>query len=168
MSNAKIEIEIRAKASKNIVNLLKKIGAKKINEYSQNDKYYMLREGFIFRIRNNKIFTIKCDVDKRDNGWYEWESEIKDVKKLEDILLKCGFKLFGIIDKKRWQYKYNEFEINLDNIKGLGRFIEIEIFDYNKDNGLKKIEDLMEKIGIKKMIHKGYINILREKKYAKK
>ena len=85
MSNTKIEIEIRAKAPKNIVDLLSKIGAKKITEYSQKDKYYMLREGFIFRIRDNKTFTIKCNVDRRDNGWYEWESEIKETKKLEFI-----------------------------------------------------------------------------------
>lgn len=167
MSNAKIEIEIRAKAPKNIFLLLNKLGAKKISEYSQKDKYYMLREGFIFRIRDNKVFTIKCNVDNRDNGWYEWDSEVKNVKKLEDILLKCGFKLLGIIDKKRQQYKYRDFEINLDDVKGLGRFIEIEIFDYNKDRGLKKIKDLMKKIGVKKMIHKGYINIIRERKYAK-
>jgi len=60
----------------------------------------MLREGFIFRIRNNKIFTIKCNVDNRDNGWYEWESEVKNTKKLEDILLKSGFKLFGVVNKR--------------------------------------------------------------------
>lgn len=159
MSNDKIEIEIRAAAPKNIINLLNKIGAKKTSEYFQKDKYYMLREGFIFRIRNNKIFTIKCNVDNRDNGWYEWEDEVKDTRKLEDILLKCGFKLFGIINKKRRQYKYNNFKINLDDVKGLGHFIEIETFDYNKDNGLKKIKNLMKEIGIKKIINKGYINM---------
>jgi len=164
----KIETEIRAQAPTNILRRLQKIGVRKIDEFSQVDRYFMLREGFIFRIRDNKIFTIKCNIDKRDNGWYEWEDEVKDVKKLEDILLRCGFKLFGIIVKKRRQYKYKDFEINLDNVKGLGRFIEIEIFDYNKDSGLKKIKDLMKEIGIKKLINKGYINIIREKGHAKR
>src|SRR3990167_8479187 len=97
----KIETEIRAQAPTNILRRLQKIGVRKIDEFSQVDRYFMLREGFIFRIRDNKIFTIKCNIDKRDNGWYEWEDEVKDVKKLEDILLRCGFKLFGIIVKKR-------------------------------------------------------------------
>ena len=167
MSANKIEIEIRAKAPVNIVKTLTRLGAKKINVYSQLDKYYMLQEGFIFRVRNNKFFTIKCNVDDRDNGWYEWESEIKKADKLEDILLKCGFRLFGVVDKKRRQYKYREFEINLDDVKGLGRFIEIEIFHRDKDEGLKKIKGLMKKMGIKKLINKGYINIVREKMHAK-
>lgn len=168
MSNTKIEIEIRAEAPENIIDFLSKIGAKKLAEYLQKDKYYLLKEGFIFRIRNNKFFTIKCNVDNRDNGWYEWESEVKNVEELENILLNCGFKLFGTIEKKRQQYKYKNFEINLDDVKGLGRFIEIEIFDHDKNNGLKKIRNLMKKIGVKKIINKGYINILREKSHAKR
>lgn len=167
MSHNKIEIEIRAKAPADIAKTLIRLGAKKIKEYSQLDEYYMFREGFIFRIRNNKIFTIKCNVDDRDNGWYEWESEIKKAEKLKDILLKCGFKLFGVIDKRRRHYKYGEFEINLDDVKGLGEFVELEIFHQNKDVGLKRIKNLMHKMGIKKLINKGYINIIREKKYAK-
>lgn len=168
MSSTKIEIEIRAKAPINIKGLLAEMGAQKKGEYSQKDKYFMFREGFIFRVRNNKIFTIKCNTDKRDNGWYEWESEVKETAGLEKILLKCGFKIFGVIDKRREQYKYKEFEINLDDIKGLGRYIEIEIFHSNKDAGLKKIKDLMREMGIKKMINKGYINMIRQKMHAKK
>ena len=87
MSNAKIEIEIRAKAPDNIIKALTKIGAKKIDDCCQKDKYYILQEGFIFRIRNNKIFTIKCNVDNRDNGWYEWESEVENINQLENILI---------------------------------------------------------------------------------
>jgi predicted adenylyl cyclase CyaB len=164
----KIEIEIRAEAPADIVKTLKKLGAKKIREYSQLDKYYMFREGFIFRVRNNRLFTIKCNIDNRDNGWYEWESEIKEAAKLQDILLKCGFKLFGIIDKKRQQYKYGEFEVNIDTVRGLGKFIEIEILRHDKDEGLRKIKTLMRQIGIKKLINKGYINIVREKMHAKR
>jgi len=168
MSNTEIEIEIRAKAPKNIIQILRKMGAKKINEYAQLDRYYMFKEGFIFRVRNNRIFTIKCNIDNRDNGWYEWESEVKDARGLEGILLKCGFELFGEINKKRQQYKYGEFEINLDDVKNLGKFIEIEIFHQNKDKGLEKVKKLMDKMGIKKVINKGYINIIRERKNAEK
>jgi len=168
MSNHEIEIEIRAEAPKNIDSLLIKLGAKKISEYSQKDKYFMLKEGFIFRIRNDKVFTIKCNVDNRDNGWYEWESEVEETNKLGSILLKCGFKVFGVVEKKRKQYRYKEFEINVDDVKNLGKFIEIEIFDENKDRGLEKIKNIMKVIGIKRQINKGYINIMREKMHAKK
>jgi len=168
MSDTKIEIEIRAKAPSNITEILLRKGAKKIAEFLERDRYYMLREGFIFRIRNNKIFTIKCNVDNRDNGWYEWESEVKNTKKLEDILLKSGFKLFGVVNKKRQKYQYKDFKINLDDVEGLGKFIEVELFDYDKNRGLRRIKKFLTELGIKKMINKGYINIIRKKNYAKR
>ena len=163
MSSPKIEVEIRAYAPRNIIQKLQQIGAKKIAESSQRDEYYLFKEGFIFRIRNNQTFTIKANVDNRDNGWYEWESDVKNTKGLSKILLQCGFKLFGVVAKNRIKYEFQDFEINIDKVRGLGNFIEVELLALNKDQGLKIIKSFLYSLGIKKLIHKGYINIMRDK-----
>jgi len=163
-----IEVEVRAEVNSKISDKLYGIGAKKVNEYYQKDKYFMFQEGFIFRIRNDNIFTIKGNVDKHDNGWYEWESKIDNANLLEDVLLKCGFKLFGVVNKRRVTYSYNNFEINVDDVEGLGKFIEVELMISNKKEGLKRVNYLLKKLGIKKVINKGYINIIKDMECEKK
>jgi len=51
----------------------------------------------------------------------------------------------------------------IKDVEGLGKFIEVELFDYDKNRGLKRIKKFLTELGIKKMINKGYINIIRKK-----
>lgn len=99
----------------------------------------------------------------------EFETEVKDIDKLREILLLIDIKSLVIVDKTRETYNYNdEFEIALDSVKDLGYFIEIEA---KKDFGgveetKKRVIEFAESIGIdsSKRVKRGYPYLLMEKK----
>src|SRR5690606_8258692 len=43
-----------------------------------------------------------------------------------NIILALDFKLLTKVDKTRMKYLYNDFEISLDEVMGLGSFVEVE------------------------------------------
>ncbi len=56
----------------------------------------------------------------------ECEVEISNLRLLKRILSALGFKPLGKIDKKRITYELGNYKISLDDIKGIGKFIEVE------------------------------------------
>ncbi len=57
----------------------------------------------------------------------EYESEISNTSALKKILTKLDFKEYLTVDKIRKSYNINGgFEVDLDQVKGLGYFVEIE------------------------------------------
>lgn len=173
-----MEVELRAKL-KNTLNIKKKIlvlfrnsQPKKI---CQKDIYLKHRKDkqrlLIFRTRetNSKSFlTIKTkNRSGKDHAWNEFECEIKNPQELRNILLNNGFEKVISLTKNRWQWKTKDFEINIDRIKELGDFIEIEININAKyqNQALKKIEALFKNLGINKkdILHEGYVQLALKK-----
>lgn len=57
----------------------------------------------------------------------EYESEISNTSALKKILTKLDFREYLTVDKTRKSYNLSdEFEIDLDDVKSLGYFVEIE------------------------------------------
>ena len=76
---------------------------------------------------------------------------IEDSKKCADIFEEIGFKKVRAVRKNRQYYKYENFEISLDDVEGLEPYMEIEIGledgeDYSEAQ--EKIFALFEKLGI--------------------
>ena len=59
------------------------------------------------------------------------------------ILERLGFYKFIEIKKKRKLYRYNEFMISIDDVEGLGEYIEVELKSEKKED-VKKIEHLFD------------------------
>jgi len=84
----------------------------------------------------------------------EYETEVSDKTQIEKILKALHFENFITIDKKRITYIYkNELEIALDEVKGLGYFIEVE--SIKNEGGVniahqKLIDFLQKELGITK------------------
>lgn len=130
--------EVEAKAR--IINLetlknnLKLKKAEFIESKHQKDHVYGFEEDFppkdggvIARIRESqgKIILELKEID-REKGGVELSYEIKDVESFHNFLLKLKFKKFFVTDKKRDVYKLGDFEICIDDVEGLGNFIEVE------------------------------------------
>ena len=155
-----MEIEIKAKIKdfKSIRNRLKKFGAKKVGLTHQIDNYYLpharklTHSGrSILRTRYDELINkARLDyhyyIDKITGA--ENELEVLDIKILGRILngLKC--KKIATVEKKREIFKYKNMEIVLDNVKGLGKFMEIEIQGKNSKWAKEKIVRFYNKLGI--------------------
>lgn len=132
------------------------------NEY-QNDTYYTpIHRDFLsqqivsewLRIRETNT---KCTLNFKQwlpigaeiqNHCNEYETVVQDIYALKTILKLLDFKEIIVVNKTRSSWIYENVEISIDYVDGLGSFIELEAMDeVIKDS---KIED----------VHKHFINIL--------
>ena len=133
-----MEIEIRARINdlpllqKQLNSLsgirIKKQADREVDTYIRHSKD---NEGLlIFRIRRKEdgaMFTLKTkSAATKDIAWKDIDLPLEDPDRLEDILMNSGYEYVVLIDKVRDSFQYDEYEINIDNIRDLGHFIEIE------------------------------------------
>lgn len=151
------EIEILVELYENIENIKNKFskfeyhGLKHvIDEYYYDpkrntlkpDKNMQLDHCLRLRSKNNKYYiTYKDDIF--DNGQWlysnEYETAIENVDMLREIFARLGLKKLLVIDNKKETYKYNDYEIVLEDVKELGLFMEVE-YCTNEDIDIKIIK----------------------------
>jgi adenylate cyclase class 2 len=87
--------------------------------------------------------------------------QVESGKDLEIILQRLGFIPVYIVEKQRERYDWEGVEISLDEVKGLGTFVEIEV----KEGGVRpeeRIEAIKKKLGIEgEHIPLSYLELLR-------
>jgi len=126
----------------------------------------------VIRIRRKEdgallSFKAKSADPNSDIAWHDYDTPIVEPDTLEDILLHTGYEYVVLIDKVRDSFTWRGFEINIDNIRDLGLFIEVEAQGTEKDIDLKKkqIKDFFSTLGIDdvEIIEKGYVPLMKEK-----
>lgn len=137
---------------------LKNIGAEELKKVKQLDIYLdfkdrkLIKEKKAFRLRfeNGKaLLSYKGEMIQREPKMRIEESIELDKDKAEillDMLKNIGLEEVARIVKERKSFIFKNFKIFLDEVKGLGRFIEIEEISEQKQEG---INDLIERLGIK-------------------
>jgi len=170
MAKDNIEVEIKIRLTEAKFEKIKiKLGkiAKKVKESHHIDAYYNpIYRSFLKPKNPYEWLTIRerdGKVKLNYKHWYpegvkntthcdEYETEISDKTQMEKMLKALHFKNFVMVDKKRITYEYkNELEIALDEVKGLGYFIEVE--SIRNTGGVKKahrklLDFLQTKLGI--------------------
>jgi len=165
-----IEVKAKVKNSDFIINKLKELGCELSEPIIQKDKIFMEKnedfmnvrpERNVFRIREqNGIFILTLKkAQSNELDCIERETIVENVKQTEDILNYLGYKVFVNVNKTRRKSKYNEYEICLDEVEGLGTFIEVE--KMSKESALKVQEELLQfllQLGVSKedQINNGY------------
>ena len=166
-----MEIEIRAKVLKP-VQLIKQLknnsGVIFSGEKKEKDIYFKHRSDkerkLVIRIRRTKsgdILTFKAKSKGEDTAWPGVDMPLSDAKTLESILRDSDYEEVVTITKDRTTFRCGTFEINVDHIKELGWFVEIEA--RGKQSERKKLEnqlsDFLAELGINKadIIRQGYV-----------
>ncbi len=129
--------------------------AKNVEEYMANDHFVRIRE----RDDGKCIFTVKKPLSREVLTKAEHETEISDVKELLQALLLMGYQVATKVIKTRRTTHYNDFEICLDEVEGMGTFIEVEkVSDRDADEVRNELNKFMELLGIpaEDQVHKGY------------
>ena len=90
---------------------------------------------------NKNYITYKDDVFEGNVWLYsnEYETEIKSIEILKEILNKLGLKKLLTIKNTKKTYKYNDYEIVLEDVEDLGYFMEVE-YCTNEDVDVKEIK----------------------------
>ncbi len=158
-----------------------------VDVYLDTKEGNLYKKGIFVRIRDNKKLEIKFNLDafQNQNGLSRHEecSEFSfplplvknSINTINEICRKLNLKEITIssieelknknnltdsmvIDKVRQKYTDGKFEYSFDDVKGLGKFIEIELLT-SKENNLEEIKNEMRKRlnGLKlKLITTGY------------
>lgn len=173
-----MEVEIKAKINdlEAIKAKLKDIGASFETPKKQLDIYFMNKErdmgffrigDFIVRIRKcekGKFLTYK-EITERRGVWKEYETKIDNIEDTDLILKGIGLREVFRINKNRVSGSLGKFSFNLDNVKELGKFIEVELIDDDGEKAQEEIKDFFKKLGIseKQLERKGYGELWQEK-----
>ncbi|RLE48329.1 class IV adenylate cyclase [Candidatus Woesearchaeota archaeon] len=170
-NNKMIEVELRFKLREEIKDKLKQLGAKTISKSVENDTYFKFGEDkerrFIIRIRKKngvETLTFKgSSLLNEDSAWQEWEAKISNSDNLKKLLLSNGFIELVKINKLREKFKLENFEINLDEVENLGKFVEVEVLGNDPEKARSLIMNFVQnKLGVPKdaIIQKGYVKLM--------
>ena len=158
-----IEVEVKARIDsfEEMEKRLKDLGAVKTKDEFQEDIYFAspivdfaeTDEALRIRTTNNDTFiTYKGPkLNEKAKTRKEVEMTIESAAKASDIFTEIGFTPARTVRKSRQYYRYENFEISLDDVEGLPPYMEIEIAlsdseDYTEAQS--KIFQLFEKLGI--------------------
>lgn len=187
MAANNLEIEIRIPLDENIFSDIKekleKFGKFEKSFHHIDDYFTPVHRNFLeprypfewLSIRKRGGKTILCykhfHPENVENTTHcdEFETEITNPENLEKMFATLNFRKLITVEKEREVYLYkDEFEIALDDVKELGRFIEIEAL---KDLGgievtRNKLFELARTFGIdtSKESKRGYPHLLLKKK----
>lgn len=155
-NNVEIELKIAVdeKEQERILNLIKN-DSKFVLEEDQEATYYNLSHRKmnnewlrIRREKNNYVLNYK----KKNNGIIEeYEVSVDNVDNLKTIFSNIDLKESVRVDKHRISYLYkNKYEFSFDNVKYLGRYVEIELKnqEYSNDEEIQKLIELVKKLSI--------------------
>lgn len=182
-----IEVEIKVKIN-NPEEIKKKVASigKLVKAINQVDDYYVPVQRDFFankpqpvehlRIRTNPgktVFEYTKTINLKENLDYdcaeEYEAEISNPGEFQKILGFLDFKKVVTVDKQREYWMCGDVEVALDEVRGLGSFIEVEAKGDFKNNEEAKLAcvKFLERLGIgnveENQVKKGYPSLIMEK-----
>ncbi len=163
-----VEIKARVENPEELKKTLELIGAKIVKEKYEKDMYFshpcrdFSETDEALRIRNDFTLTYKGPkVDEDTKSREEHYITVSDIEKTRLILEKLGFREVAVVEKVRKYYQYGDLTICLDDVKGLGTFVEIECMgEYSECK--RAVLEFAEKLKIKNFIRKSYLEMLLE------
>jgi predicted adenylyl cyclase CyaB len=175
-----IENEVKfkiSKPSKNLENKVLELGFKFKKEVSQEDYYFSPphkkfagTKKYYLRLRKKSGGSAILAYHVVINNLQTKELEIgcEGFNDLKSILLKLDFKTDCVVKKHRKVFidEKNKFELVMDNVVGLGYFVEIEYVGKINKNINNKFKDIFDYLDLKKnqiVSGCGYPDLLMEK-----
>lgn len=139
MKNVEIEIQVRVSDTSKLRAFLKD-NATFTGEAYQKDEYFTpahrnfveakpVAEWLRLRESDKGAITYKnwhYDADGKSQYCDEYESTVGDVEQLRKIFAALNVKPVITIEKKRSSWRYKDYEVSLDQVTGLGDFVEVE------------------------------------------
>ena len=167
-NNVEIEIQVQVENVKPLEDFLEKNG-KLESEKHQHDEYFVPAHRNFLDVRPVgewlRVRDAGGEYSLNYKNWHftkdgksyhcdEFETKIEDPDKMRKILKVLDFKPIVTVDKTRKSWLYEAWKISLDEIKGLGDFVEIEY--EGKDNiepeqETAKMVNFLKKLGCGKI-----------------
>jgi adenylate cyclase class 2 len=170
-----IEVEVKARAQKDTAEKIAALGATLLKVEHHHDLYFNspLRDFIVsdeaLRIRikeEGARLTYKGPkLDLETKSRLELTVKIDDPQQMGQILSSLGFVLSAQVRKKRTKYSYGNVVLALDEVEGLGTFLEAEAEgDLDWEGQKDKVLSVLERLGLTETIRSSYLELLEEKR----
>lgn len=170
-----IEVEVKVPADHDEVGeRLREIGAVRVGGRTQRDVYYSAPhrdfmetdEALRVRQEDDEAYLTYKGPKRRDGtkSRKEVEVEVGSAGTMDQVLESLGFREYGVVEKQRMVYELGDYEVVLDDVEGLGEYVEVETeageMDYGeaRDGAL----DLLERLGLdpRDSVRTSYLELL--------
>ncbi len=168
-----IEIKARARNFEEIKSRAQKLSDVPVQVIPQEDTFFNTPRGRLkLRVLADHaqlIYYTRSDQDgpKRSDYHITRSNDPENLKRV----LELAYGIRGVVKKTRYLYLMGQTRIHLDDVHGLGQFMELEVVmtDGQSDaEGQTIAEDLMARLGVKKsdLLDGAYMD-LQEKRFAR-
>ena len=166
------EVEVKApvKDADALINAILKKGAGFLKSETNSDIYYnhpsrdFAETDEAFRIRkvdNKYFFTYKGPkIGTAAKSRIERELEINDYETAREIVSLLGFRETGRVNKQREIYTCGDITICIDNVDGLGVFVEIEKTGPEREPLEKEVIRFASELGISGFERRSYLEMI--------
>lgn len=164
-----IEIKARAHNFEEIKSRAEKLGALPVQVISQEDTFFNTPQGRL-KLRTlvdhaELIYYTRPDQEgpKRSDYHIARSADPLNLKRVLDL----AYGIRGVVKKTRYLYLIGQTRVHLDDVVGLGQFIELEVVmaeGQSDDEGQKIAEDLMSALGVERtdLIDGAYMDLLEK------
>ncbi len=171
-------LEVEAKAHlpqpERTIGSIIELGGREIYFTVQRDTYYrhpsrdfaVTDEALRIREEEGRSFiTYKGPkLDRETKSREELEVPLVDPHDLGGLLLRLGFEPVAVVEKRRRGYLMGTLEVTVDEVKGLGFFLEVEAKECDDlEEGKRRVLGLLESLGLDQMERKSYLEMLLER-----
>ena len=170
-----IEVEVKARCDPGVLDKILAMGAVLKGTEHHHDIYFnsptrdFRRTDEALRIRikeEGARLTYKGPkLDSRTKSRLELTVEVKDPTAMEKILAELGFRPSGEVRKRRTKYTLGEVTFALDDVEGLGSFLEIEApAEDDWADKQERVLEILQRLGQGESIRKSYLELLEEQR----
>ncbi len=172
-------IEVEAKywspGNDKIEKTLARLGAKKISEESMEDVYFShpgrdfgkTDEAFRLRKKNGgSELSYKGPrmSSERTKAREEINLRIDDALTAQRIIERLGFKEVCVVRKNRKSYTLDKMRVDVDDVEGLGEFVELEILTESPEKTSELFELARSELSLDKLEQKTYLEMILNRK----
>ncbi|MFZ1289098.1 MAG: class IV adenylate cyclase [Melioribacteraceae bacterium] len=168
-----LEIKIKLESFNEILVRISRIHIIEKNTISQKDIYYKVKNGLLkLRSYNNNYELIKYNRNEQNGERWSEYSVLKLSGESVENYFNDLFDLEIIVEKVREIFIYKNTRIHLDEVKNLGKFLELEtvVKNISQDEAKLEFEKVVKllNLDVKNQIRKSYRDLILEKSKQKK
>lgn len=173
-----IEVEVKARAREDTRDAIVALGAVLAGTENHHDLYFnsphrdfkKTDEALRIRIKEDGArLTYKGPkLDSETKSRLELTVMIDDPREMQQILESLGFVLSGTVEKRRTKYRLGDVVFALDEVAGLGSFLEVEARGDDDWAAQKRgVLSLLGRLGLDESIRSSYLELLQERSKGK-
>ncbi|MEM2097687.1 MAG: class IV adenylate cyclase [Methanothrix sp.] len=166
-----IEVEAKARAPEDAEERILRMGGVLEGVENHTDIYFRSPvrdfassdEALRIRIKKEGVYlTYKGPkLDPETKTRLELSLRIDDAATAERLLESLGFSRFAVVRKRRAKYRLGDAIVALDDVDGLGRFVEAEIAaDHDSPTDRARVLEIISSIGTGETIRLSYLELL--------